>query len=118
MQRHPAIAQVMAEERELIVDTAELKLHEAVGRAEPWAVCFTLKCLRKARGCIERQERTGAGRQSLVPDGKPLVVISGNKEEYISELRKLRGAVQSTPTGVRPVPLQGDGHGHNGDSPG
>jgi hypothetical protein len=51
MQRHPAIAQVVAEERELFVDVAELKLNAAVQRGEAWAVCFTLKCLGRSRLC-------------------------------------------------------------------
>jgi hypothetical protein len=117
MQRHPAIAQVVADERELIVDLAEVKLNAAVQRGEAWAVCFTLKCLGKDRGYIERQERTGAGGQPLVPD-REAIIITGNKEEYIAKLRAMRGAPPIAPTGVRPVPLSGDGHDSNGDGPG
>ena len=38
MQRHPAVAQVVAEEREPFVDVAELKLNAAVRRGEAWAI--------------------------------------------------------------------------------
>jgi hypothetical protein len=86
----------------------------AVRRGEPWAVCFTLKCLGKDRGYVERQERTGAGGQPLVPGREPLLILSGNKEKYIAKLRQLRDAAQSAPTGVRPVPLPGDEHGETG----
>lgn len=119
MQRHPAIAAVVAEERELFVDVAELKLNTAVQRGEPWAVCFTLKCLGKDRGYVERQERTGANGQPL-SSGRDnnMVIISGNKEEYIAKLRALRGAPPIAPTDVRPVSLPGDGHGNHGDGSG
>ena len=118
LKRHPTLAQVVAEERELIVDTAELKLHEAVRRSEAWAICFCLKCLAKDRGYVERQERTGAGGQPLPsgPDNN-VVVISGDKAEYIAKLRALRDAAQNAPIGVRPMPLPGDGRGHNGNVP-
>ena len=118
LKRHPTLAQVVAEERELIVDTAELKLHEAVRRSEAWAICFCLKCLAKDRGYVERQEQTGAGGQPLPsgPDNN-VVVISGDKAEYIAKLRALRDAVQNAPIGVRPMPLPGDGRGHNGNVP-
>jgi hypothetical protein len=118
MPRHPAVAQVVAEEREPFVDVAELKLNAAVRRGEAWAICFTLKYLGKDRRYVERQERTGPGGQPLVPDGRPVVVNSGNKEEYIAKLRALRDAAQNAPTGGRPVPLPVDGHGQNGDVPG
>ena len=117
MQRYPVLADVVASEREVIVDTVELKLHEAVGRGAPWAVCFTLKCLGKDRGYIERQERTGVNGQPLVPD-RETVIISGNKEEYIAKLRALRGAPPIAPHDVKPVPPPEDGHGNTGNGSG
>lgn len=60
MQRHPEIGEAIQQERDLIVDVAELKLADAVQKGEGWAVCFTLKCIGKGRGYVERQEVTGA----------------------------------------------------------
>jgi hypothetical protein len=118
MQRHPILADVVASEREVIVDTAELRLHEAVLQGEAWAVCFTLKCLGKDRGYVERQERTGANGQPLSSQwSKDMIVITGDKAEYIAKLRAMRGAPPIAPTDVKPVPLPGDGHGHDGDVP-
>ncbi len=119
LERYPALAQVMAEERELIVDTAELKLHSAVRRGEPWAVCFTLKCLGKDRGYAERQERAGPGGQP-VPSGDQgtVFVLGGTTEQYIAKLREVRARVrdagQSVPFDGTPVSMREDRHGKNG----
>lgn len=43
-------------ERGRILDFAEAKLLEAVGRGEAWAICFLLKTQGKGRGYVERQE--------------------------------------------------------------
>lgn len=42
--------------REEIVDTGELKLIQAVGKGEAWAIAFVLKTLGKSRGFVERKE--------------------------------------------------------------
>jgi hypothetical protein len=41
------------------VDTAELKLRQAVINGEAWAVLFALRTKGKERGYVERQEVTG-----------------------------------------------------------
>ena len=56
----PALGQVALDQREARVDRAESKLDDAVGKGEAWAVKYTLGCLGKHRGYIERQEITGA----------------------------------------------------------
>lgn len=56
MARFPKLREVAEEERESIVDLAELKLKQAVMKGEAWAVCFTLKCLGKSRGWVERTQ--------------------------------------------------------------
>lgn len=53
--RHPEINSVVAGERELMLDTAELKLMEAVEDGEAWAVKFMLATQGQSRGYIERQ---------------------------------------------------------------
>ena len=96
MERHPAIAQVVADERALIVDAAELKLHEAVQRGEPWAVCFTLKCLGTDRGYVERQEWTAANGQSPdAGDQNNVIIVGGDKQQHLGGLRKMREAARA-----------------------
>ena len=53
--RHPEINHVVAGERELMPDHAELKLQEAIDAGEGWAVRFFLSTQGQARGYIERQ---------------------------------------------------------------
>ncbi|MGH2359356.1 MAG: helix-turn-helix domain-containing protein [bacterium] len=56
MKRHAEIKEVIDGERELFVDTAELKLMEAVQKGQPWAIMLVLKTLGRDRGYVERQE--------------------------------------------------------------
>ncbi|MDH4079783.1 MAG: helix-turn-helix domain-containing protein [Nitrospira sp.] len=53
--RHPEIENVVAGERELMLDVAELKLQEAIDAGESWAVKFYLVTQGHCRGYIERQ---------------------------------------------------------------
>jgi len=57
----PVLLQLAGDEREGMVDEAVTSLGKAVRKGEAWAVCFTLKCLGKDRGFVERHELTGAG---------------------------------------------------------
>ena len=66
--RHPEINHVVAGERELMLDSAELKLQEAVDRAEAWAIRYYLSTQGKSRGYVERQLVDG-------DDGKVTVII-------------------------------------------
>jgi hypothetical protein len=47
--------------KERRVDTAELKLEQALQKGEPWAVQLTLKTQGKRRGYVERQEHEVGG---------------------------------------------------------
>lgn len=53
---HPDIKDLVTDAREQMCDVAESSLHLAVAKGESWAVCFTLKCLGKDRGYVERLE--------------------------------------------------------------
>lgn len=55
------LKQAVYDARQTMVDDAESALHAALIQKEGWAVCFTLKCLGKDRGYIERQEQEHAG---------------------------------------------------------
>lgn len=54
--RHPEIDALVAGERELLLDTAELRLQEAVEAGESWAVRFLLVTQGKGRGYIQRYQ--------------------------------------------------------------
>lgn len=60
IKRYPTLAAVVNEQREGMVDRAEVSLRKAVLNGEQWAVALVLKTLGKSRGYVERQEVTGA----------------------------------------------------------
>ena len=54
--RHfPEVKLALEDARELLLDTAELKLMESVNKGESWAICFFLKTQGRKRGYIEKQ---------------------------------------------------------------
>lgn len=55
--RHPEINAVVAGERDLMLDTAELRLMEAIEAGESWAVKFFLTTQGQVRGYIERPQK-------------------------------------------------------------
>ena len=72
---NPLIREAIETERGRVLDFAEVKLLEAVGRGEAWAVCFLLKTLGKSRGYVERQE--------IKAEAK--IMITNNVEEITDE---------------------------------
>lgn len=56
MRGDEAMNQIVFDARESVADNAESALGVAVLRGEAWAVCFSLKCLGKDRGYVERGE--------------------------------------------------------------
>lgn len=56
MDRYPAIKLAITNQRELSLDTAELKLVEAITKGQPWAIVFYLKTQGRGRGYIEKQD--------------------------------------------------------------
>lgn len=59
--RYPTVARAYWEERERIVDTAEVKLLEKLKDGVDWAIKYVLSTLGKDRGYVERQEVAGEG---------------------------------------------------------
>jgi len=53
-ERHAKVKEAIHTRQGERLDEAELALLKAVRSGEAWAVCFTLKCLGKKRGFIER----------------------------------------------------------------
>lgn len=60
------LKQLLADERERMLDNAEDQLGSAIDKGEAWAVCFTLKTQGKKRGYIERTEVENSGEQKII----------------------------------------------------
>ena len=56
IQRHPELAELVKDARELRIDEAEGQLQAAIKRGEAWAICFFLKTQGRSRGYSERLE--------------------------------------------------------------
>ena len=81
----PFLREIVEESRGQHVDAAENSLRKAVEDGEAWAVCFTLKCLAKNRGYVERIEHTGKDGEAL--EGKQSITIA--VMALVKELRQL-----------------------------
>lgn len=68
IRRHPEVAAVYKEERETLVDLAEIELITKIKESFWPAVKFTLSTLGKDRGYTERTEVTGPGGGSITVD--------------------------------------------------
>ena len=90
IRKYPELAQIVDEEREGVLDTAEAKLLEAIGRGEMTAILFYLKCQGKRRGYVERTEITGKNGTSLVECRRVVASILGCTEEEL-EAHESRG---------------------------
>ncbi len=77
MNNNPKLKAIQDFEVESLVDLAESKLKEAVGKGESWAICFALKCQGKKRGYIEKQaiEHSGSIEQN---NNEVIVKIEGD----------------------------------------
>jgi hypothetical protein len=66
IREYPTVAQVVQDQRARLVDSAELRLVEAIEtKAEPWAIAMVLKTLGKDRGYVERVEQEHSGSVAL-----------------------------------------------------
>lgn len=54
--QYPEVKDAIDGQRELGLDTAELKLLEAINKGQAWAICFYLKTQGKKRGYIEKTD--------------------------------------------------------------
>lgn len=61
VQADPDLKQLLADERESMIDNAEEGLNSAVDKGEAWAVCFTLKTQGKERGYVEKSQIENSG---------------------------------------------------------
>lgn len=60
-ERYPEVAEVLAEERERVVDLAEQGLYHHLEEKAPWAISFVLKSLGRQRGYVDPTMTRGAG---------------------------------------------------------
>jgi hypothetical protein len=86
--RHPSVAKVIDDQRDRMVDIAELKLLEAVQvRGEAWAIALVLKTLGKNRGYVEKTQQ-----EISIPDGIAVTAKQDfNVDRYIEQRRSLPG---------------------------
>lgn len=75
----PGIQEAIKENRDELVDEAELQFRSAILKGEAWAIALALKTLGKDRGYVERTET-----QSL-DDKKIEVVITHETKPYPSD---------------------------------
>ena len=54
IQTYPEVKTALDDARELLLDTAELKLLEAISKGQAWAICFYLKTQGRKRGYVEK----------------------------------------------------------------
>jgi hypothetical protein len=78
--KRPAVREAIKRERGRVVDTAELKLYQAIMAGEGWAIQLALKSIGKDRGYGESVEVTGG------------VVL-----EIVEEVIRVGGACEATP---------------------
>lgn len=86
--RHPEINHVVAGERELMLDHAELKLQEAIDAGEGWAVRYFLSTQGQARGYIERQRGDEEDKKITVivnRGGAPILDVRPGLENHSQE---------------------------------
>lgn len=68
MERYPELKDVLAEEREVMTDVAELSLYKQVQAGEGWAVKYYLSTQGKGRGYVEQVNHRLGGD----PDAPPI----------------------------------------------
>ena len=90
IKKRPELETALKDCREALVDNAESALGVSVAAREPWAVCFTLKCLGKDRGYVERQEidnriSGGLAVQFVEEIVEPESNDNGNSDEAIGD---------------------------------
>ncbi len=66
IKRYPTIARAYEEERQSIVDLAEVKLVERLKDGDGAMIRFVLATLGKDRGYVERRELTGEGGSAIL----------------------------------------------------
>ena len=111
LDKFPDLTEIAQDEVELALDMAEHSLFVDAPSREPDARRFLLLTRGRSRGYIIRREVTGATGQPVNQGdtNNTAILADGNKEQYLAGLRAIRdaarGAGQSVPRDVRPVPV-------------
>jgi hypothetical protein len=120
--QYPELRETAQDEVVRALDRAEHSLFPDAASGDPGARRFLLLARGRERGYVIRREGVTANGQPLSSaHGNAVIVIGGDKQQYLDGLRRLRDATdaaRSASINARSVPLPGDGHRHNGDLPG
>lgn len=81
--KYPAIAAVYREERERMIDIAELRLFDKIEEGESWAICFYLKTQGYKRGYVERHEFGGSQENPI------RIRVEDARNELITRIAKI-----------------------------
>jgi len=100
--RWPEILDVIREERGLLIDTAESKLHEAVNNGEAWAICFFLKTQGKSRGYVEKTQFVGDSDNPIKHEHEHGGNISLGIGLTPTDLRGIAGLLEEAGRGLHP----------------
>jgi hypothetical protein len=92
------LQEIVEHERELMVDLAESQLKRAVIKGDAWAVCFTLKCLAKARGYVEKQMVEHSGRI----DGHNVSIEVQIQDNWYGNIDRLTECQNNAAEGIAP----------------
>jgi hypothetical protein len=65
-EKYPAVAEVLAEERERFIDLAAQGLYHHLEEQAPWAIALVLRTFGKSRGFVDRQELTDPNQPSTI----------------------------------------------------
>jgi hypothetical protein len=63
--RYPTVKAALQEQREGVLDVAELALMRAVQNGESWAIAFVLRTIGRGRGYVEKQEQEHSGGMTI-----------------------------------------------------
>ncbi|SRR6266498_1184626 len=116
VRRYPAVAQAVDDEREKLIDIAELRLRKAVNDGKPWAIALVLKTLGKSRGYVEKSPATMPYPEGTQSDSSEALewqhlqsMLLAALQPYpearwavVKEMRALTGAVDETSNGHSP----------------
>ena len=122
VQEYPTLQEVIENERQLAVDLAEQSLYVCAAAGAPWAVQYLLSTQGRDRGYLTRREVTSANAPPVSggESYQTVIMIDGNKEQYLAGLRQMREyarAMQGAPP-VRPDALPAGGQGNGGGDAG
>jgi hypothetical protein len=107
VQRYPDVAEVLAGERERLIDLAEQGLYYHLTERSPWAIALVLKTLGKGRGYEDKRPITeapdnGDAQEWQAIQATLLAALQPYPEARFAVVRALRGQVDESANGHTP----------------